>query len=184
MNSASPRARVPRAAYRLGRVELLLQPSLFMAPLPLGLAACLLSRHMSWSARLVACLGHLAIVVLHEAAHAAAAVALGSARVQVRLGGLGGMCLPTLPRRVPIDGMLLLLSAGWWAQLALAGIALLLLQLPAGPWTPAVATLALVWLPWNGVRLVRSMLPFGASDGAQVLALLRTLRAERFSRSG
>ena len=184
MSGASPRGRFPRIAFRLGRFEVHLHPSLFVAPLPVGLAACLVAGQLSWAALVAACLGHLAIVVLHEAAHAGVAAALGSRRVQVWLGGLGGACVPTLPATVGIRAVLLLLSAGWWAQLALAGVAVLLLQWPAAAATPAAATQALVWLPWNGARLVKSLLPLGASDGAQVLAVLRALHAERFSRSG
>jgi hypothetical protein len=41
-----------------------------------------------------------------------------------------------------------------------------------------------VWLLWNGVVLAHSVIPRRASDGAQVLAVLRALRAERLSRSG
>jgi hypothetical protein len=184
MNSAVSRARARCIAFSAGRFELHLHPSLFAVPLPVGLAACLLAGQLSWAALAAACAGHLAILVLHEAAHAGVAAALGSRRIQVWLGGLAGVCVPALPPTVGVGGLLLLLSAGWWAQLTLAGVAGLLLQLPDGPWTPAVAALVLVWLPWNGVRLVKSMLPIGASDGAQVLAVLRALRAEWVRRSG
>lgn len=168
----------------LGRIELHLHRSVLATPLMLGVFACMLARNLSWSVLAAACVGHLAILVLHEAAHAAVAAALGSRRVQVWLGGMGGVCLPALPPTAGVAGVLLLLSAGWWPQVALAGMALLLLRWESGPWTPAAVTLVLVWLPWNGFLLLKSMLPIGASDGAQVLAVLRALRAERFSRSG
>ena len=184
MSSAEARGRRSYVGIGLGRFELHLHQSVFTTPLMLGVSACVLARDLSWSVLAAACVGHLAILLLHEAAHAVVAAALGSRRVQVWLGGMGGVCLPALPPVVGVGGVLLLLSAGWWAHVALAGGALLLLRWPSGPWAPAAATLVLVWLPWNGLLLLKSMLPIGASDGAQVMAVLRALRAERLSRSG
>ena len=100
------------------------------------------------------------------------------------LGGMGGHCVFALPPTIGVGAALLLLSAGWWMHLALAGAALLLLDLPTGPWTPGVAMLAVVWLPFNAVLLVKSMLPRGRSDGAQVLAVWRQVRAQRVRRPG
>jgi hypothetical protein len=181
VSSGAVPGRMSHTAFHLGRFELHLHFSLLATPLVLGLVACVLARDLSLSVLGAACAGHVAILLLHEAAHAAVAAALGSQRVQVWLGGMGGVCVPALPPTAGVGGMLLLLSAGWWAQLALAGVAWLLLQLPPGPWAPAAATLVLVWLPWNGFLLAKSMLPIGASDGAQVLAVLR---AEWVRRSG
>jgi hypothetical protein len=184
MSSAGARGNRTHAAFRLGRFELHLHRSVFVTPLLLGALACALARSLSWSVLAAACSGYLAILLLHEAAHAAVAAALGSRRVQVWLGGLGGVCVPALPPTAGVGGVLLLLSAGWWAQLTLAAIALLLLRSQSGPSGPAAAALVLVWLPWNGLLLLKSMLPIGASDGAQVLAVLRALRAESLRRSG
>lgn len=175
---------MPYLAFGAGRFELYVHPFVFAAPLAVGLVACLLAGRLSWAVWAAACCGYLTLLFAHEAAHAAVAAALGSRRVQVWLGGMGGLCVPHLPPSTSARGLLLLLSAGWWAQLGLAGLALLLPQLPQGPWSPAVAGLMGVWLLWNGVLLANSVIPRGASDGAQVLAVLRALRAERLSRSG
>ncbi len=184
MSSSAVPGRVSHTALQLGRFELHLHSSLLTAPLALGLFACLLARDLSLAVLAAAWAGHVAILLLHEAAHATVAAWLGSQRVQVWLGGTGGLCVPALPPTAGVGGVLLFLSAGWWVHLALAGVALLLLQWPPGPWAPAAATLVLVWLPWNGFLLAKSMLPIGASDGAQVLAVLRALRAEWLRRSG
>lgn len=175
---------LPYLAFGAGRFELYVHPFVFAAPLGVGLLACLFTGRLSWAVWATACWGHLAVLAVHEAAHAGVAAALGSRRVQVWLGGMGGVCVPHLPPSTSVRGLLLLLSAGWWAQLVLAGLALLLPQLPQGPWSPAMAGLMGVWLLWNGVLLANSVIPRGASDGAQVLAVLRALRAERLSRSG
>jgi hypothetical protein len=184
MNSAEARGSRSYIGIGFGRFQLHLHPSLLTMPLMLGVLACVLARDLSSSVLAAACVGYLAVLLLHEAAHAAVAAALGSRRVEVWLGGMGGVCVPALPSTAGVGAVLLFLSAGWWAQLALAGVALLLWRWLPGPWAPAAATLVLVWLPWNGIMLAKSMLPIGASDGAQVLAMLRALRAERLSRSG
>lgn len=184
MTRTAVAGRVPFVAFGIGRIDLVLHPSLFVAPLVLGLLACLLAGRLSWAVGLSAAAGHAAIVVLHEAGHAAAAALLGAQRIQVWLGGGGGLCVSDLPAGVGLRGRLLHLSAGWGMQLALAVVALLLMRLPSGPWSPAVTSLVLVWLPLNVVVLLRSMLPRGSSDGAQLLAALRQARALDLNRRG
>lgn len=176
--------RMPFVAFGAGRFEFYLHPSLFGVLLVVGLLACVLAGRGSWAVGAGAAVGYAAILVLHEAGHAATAALLGARRIQVWLGGGGGLCVAKLPAGVGLRGRLLHLSAGWGMQLGLAGVGLLLMQAPSGPWSPAVTSLVLAWLPLNGVLLLRSLLPHGRSDGAQVLAALRQAGAGAVNRSG
>jgi Zn-dependent protease len=121
---------------------------------------------------LVTVLAAVGVILVHELGHAVVGKLLGIELHAVILHGTGGMCVfEGLPDR--LSSRLLLLSGGAVSQLVLLSATLLVARMYVGHPPLALSCIAFVFVLFNSFVLIACLLPYGNSDGAQILVALR-----------
>lgn len=122
------------------------------------------------------CLAFVALILVHELGHFAAARALGLKVFAINISGLGGSCLTQVPRDV--KGTFLLFSAGLAAQAVLLLLTLAAVAVLGDPESPVGQSLYITFTVVNLVIAAINLIPGKtadnlSTDGAILWGLLR-----------
>lgn len=146
-----------------------------------GILVMLTSGSLSFPIFIWSSLSCLALIVIHELGHVAAAKATGLQVHGIVLAATGGWCLTSEPTSTA--GSLVFYSGGLLAQaLVLLLVALLLWRLGAPSYLPLNCAV-IVLTGGNLFIMLVNAIPRGTNDGARIAAVLREL-LDRSTRGG